>query len=57
MPCRDDARQLESMLRSSLASALLALLAPVAAAQSTWFVDLAGVAPGTGTAQDPYTSI
>jgi len=45
------------MLRSSLASALLALLAPVAAAQSTWFVDLAGVAPGKGTAQDPYTSI
>jgi hypothetical protein len=45
------------MFRSSLASALLALLAPAAAAQSTWFVDLAGVAPGTGTAQDPYTSI
>jgi len=57
MPCRAAARQLESMFRSSFASALLALLAPAAAAQSTWFVDLAGVAPGTGSAQDPYTSI
>jgi hypothetical protein len=38
------------------ALALLLTLAP-AAAQTTWYVDVNGVAPGTGTPSDPYTSI
>jgi hypothetical protein len=38
------------------ALALVLTLAP-AAAQTTWYVDVNGVAPGTGTASDPYTSI
>lgn len=33
------------------------LLAPAAAAQTTWYVDAAGVPPGSGTAVDPYVSI
>jgi hypothetical protein len=38
------------------ALALLLTLAP-ATAQTTWYVDVNGVAPGTGTPSDPYTSI
>jgi hypothetical protein len=37
--------------------ASLASLAPLAGAQSTWFVDVNGTPPGAGTAVDPYTSI
>jgi hypothetical protein len=36
---------------------LLLLLAPVASAQITWYVDVDGAPPGTGTFSDPYTSI
>jgi len=32
-------------------------LAATAAASNTWYVDVNGTAPGTGTAADPYTSI
>lgn len=35
----------------------LNVLAVGAAAQSTWYVDIHGVEPGTGTAADPFTSI
>ena len=42
------------MLRLPLA--LLCLSAP-AASQTTWYVDVNGTPPGTGTALDPYTSI
>jgi len=37
--------------------AALMLLAPLAGAQTTWFVDVNGTPPGTGTLADPYTSI
>ena len=40
-----------------LALALLVLLAPSAAAQSTWYVDDDGTPPGNGTEEDPFTSI
>ena len=33
------------------------LLAPAAAAQSTWYVDVSGVPPGTGSSFSPFTSI
>ena len=32
-------------------------LAPLASAQTTWYVDVSGTPPGTGSAADPYTSI
>jgi predicted outer membrane repeat protein len=35
----------------------LALLAPSATAQTTWYVDVANTSPGTGTQTDPYSSI
>ncbi len=35
----------------------LVVLAPLVRAQTTWYVDAAGNPPGTGTANDPYTSI
>ncbi|MFN0006408.1 MAG: hypothetical protein ACKVXR_00760 [Planctomycetota bacterium] len=35
----------------------LTALAVSAAAQSTWYVDVGGIAPGTGTAADPFTRI
>ena len=35
----------------------LVLLAPLGAAQTTWYVDLNGTPPGTGASSDPYTSI
>ena len=39
-------------------TALVTLLAATAAsAQSTWFVDAGGTPPGSGTREDPYTSI
>lgn len=40
-----------------LSGILLPILASPAWAQTTWFVDVSGVAPGTGTTADPYTSI
>lgn len=42
------------MSRSLLA---LLALAPLATAQTTWYVDVGGTPPGTGTASDPYTSL
>lgn len=36
---------------------ILAATASPAISQTTWHVDAAGVAPGTGSASDPYTSI
>lgn len=35
----------------------LAMLAPLGATQTTWYVDVNGTPPGTGTLADPYTSI
>lgn len=46
--------RMNTPLRSLTASLLLCL---PAAAQTTWHVDAAGVAPGSGTPGDPYTSI
>ncbi len=40
-----------------LRSACLLVLSPIGFAQTTWFVDGAGTAPGSGTAGDPFTSI
>ena len=40
-----------------IASLALALLFPVARAQTTWYVDAAGTPPGSGTQNDPFTSI
>ena len=37
--------------------ASVALLASTASAQSTWYVDVNGTPPGTGTQVDPYMSI
>lgn len=45
------------MFRSGLVSTLIALAAPAATAQTTWYVDSAGTAPGAGTQLDPYTSV
>ncbi|MCE9595137.1 MAG: hypothetical protein K8S98_13205 [Planctomycetes bacterium] len=39
------------------AAATLIVLAPLGLAQTTWYVDVHGTAPGTGTLVDPYTSI
>lgn len=36
---------------------VLAALVPRAAAQNTYYVDVNGIAPGTGSPADPYTSI
>jgi hypothetical protein len=44
------------MLRRDLLVVLLAS-SGAAQAQTTWYVDVAGTAPGTGTQLDPYTSI
>ena len=38
-------------------SAAVLISASAAAQGATWYVDVNGVAPGTGTAFDPYTSI
>ena len=35
----------------------LVLLAPQLSAQTTWYVDINGTPPGSGTQGDPYTSI
>ncbi len=45
------------MLRSGLVSTLIVLAAQAAGAQTTWYVDGAGVPPGTGTQSSPYTSV
>jgi len=37
--------------------AMLALLTPTAGGQTTWYVDVNGSPPGSGTPDDPYTSI
>lgn len=42
-------------MRLSLAT--LVLLSAPAIAQTTWYVDVAGTPPGSGTVADPYTSI
>ena len=39
------------------AFALLATLCAAATGQTTWYVDVAGTPPGSGTQNDPYTSI
>lgn len=43
-------------MRSMLALVALAL-APTVSAQATWYVDINGTPPGSGTVTDPYTSI
>lgn len=43
-------------MRSMLALTALAL-ASAASAQTTWYVDINGTPPGSGTVADPYTSI
>jgi hypothetical protein len=43
-------------MRSMLALVALAL-APTVSAQTTWYVDINGTPPGSGTVTDPYTSI
>ena len=45
------------MLRLFAQLLALAALSTLASAQSTWFVDTAGVPPGTGSQADPFTSI
>jgi hypothetical protein len=46
------------MLRSIPLTALVMLLAAgVGLAQTTWYVDVNGTPPGTGTQLDPYTSL
>lgn len=45
------------MARSGIFFALISALASHAEASNTWHVDAAGVAPGTGTQLDPYTSL
>lgn len=42
-------------MRTSLA--VLVLTSVPAAAQTTWYVDVSGTPPGSGTQMDPYTSI
>lgn len=42
---------------SILLSISLTILGSVSAGQSTWYVDVNGAPPGTGTSADPYTSI
>ncbi|MCP3917078.1 MAG: right-handed parallel beta-helix repeat-containing protein [bacterium] len=46
-------------MRASTLSSIVtaALLCPFARSQATWYVDVNGTPPGTGTAQDPFTSI
>ena len=46
-------------MRSYLLASLtaLAILAPHAAAQTTWYVDVTNSSPGSGTQADPYASI
>ena len=45
------------MLQRLVSLSLIAGLTSAAFAQSTWYVDIHGTAPGTGTLADPYTSI
>lgn len=45
------------MKQSILISITLLLLAHGAEAATTWYVDVHGVVPGTGTSADPYTSL
>jgi hypothetical protein len=45
------------MARIGLVIAALALVVPDATAQTTWYVDGTGTAPGSGTQLDPYTSV
>jgi len=44
----------QTSLRSTLAAAFLVA---AATAQNTWYVDVSGTPPGSGTMGDPYTSI
>jgi len=43
--------------RSTLCTALASMLGAPVLAQTTWYVDVNGVPPGTGTQLDPYVSI
>lgn len=45
------------MLEKLLLAAGMSLLAPAGAGQTTWYVDVGGSPPGSGTANAPYTSI
>jgi hypothetical protein len=45
------------LLRRAWIAPVAFALAAVASAQTTWYVDLNGTPPGTGTPADPYTSI
>ncbi len=45
------------MARTGLVIAALVVATSGAAAQSTWYVDATGAAPGSGTQLDPYTSV
>ena len=46
---------MKALARSSVL--VLVALAPQLSAQTTWFVDVNGTPPGSGTQSDPYTSI
>jgi hypothetical protein len=50
-------RNLERMKALCLPLLALGLLSLPAPAQTTWYVDAAGVPPGSGTPGDPYTKI
>ncbi|MBI5433868.1 MAG: right-handed parallel beta-helix repeat-containing protein [Planctomycetes bacterium] len=45
------------MLTRLLTGIALPILASLGVAQTTWFVDASGTPPGTGTSDDPYTSL
>ena len=44
-------------MQYAIAAIALALTSNLAAAQTTWYVDVHGAAPGSGTASSPYASI
>ena len=46
-----------SLVRFSFLAFASAVLAPFAAAQTTWYVDVANSGPGIGSLTDPYSSI
>ena len=60
MPDRSAPRSfvMNYLSRAAAVSTVVFLVSvPTAQAQTTWFVDVTGVPPGTGTALDPYTSL
>ena len=44
-------------LTAALTATCCLLFASAAGAQQTWYVDVGGIPPGSGTALDPYTSV